>query len=498
MGVASGEPCDRASGLASGLTTDLGSGLVSDTSAWARFGATLGCSTSGLSLSDVRAEMGLLRSVQAMAAARLVQLNQRLQELSRSSGPFVMVDTAREIRTYAGLRGRDARAVGNQTAAVEAAPELGRLLAAGATTAAHVESVGRVVDSVGIDRDAFADRVDEIVEKAATLRIDDFDRFVKSVVRDMQTDDGISRFEQQRRMTRLGAWTDNDGMLSVAGRVDPERGSVFLSAIDRRVEEMFHSGDGDVPLEVAPGVEPNDHRRMLALIDLLTNSGDQPCRCDGAGVTGGGSGRVVGGGGRPARAEVVVHVDLATLRTGLHAQGVCRTNWGADLPPETVRRLACEADLIPVVFDGRSKPVDVGRAKRLATVHQRRMLEAAHLTCAIDGCEVSFGRCTIHHLVPWENGGPTDLDNLVPLCSRHHHAAHEGGWRLRLDAATRRLSVTMPGGERFSGETAHGPDLDSERCEHKQLGAEQVDAWEDAQVEVDVGVEVEGRAGDDP
>ena len=109
---------------------------------------------------------------------------------------------------------------------------------------------------------------------------------------------------------------------------------------------------------------------------------------------------------------------------------------------ETVRRLSCEAEVIPVVLDGRSVPLDVGRAKRLATAHQRRALEAIYETCAIDGCDRAFHMCNVHHIEYWENGGKTDLNNMVPLCTQHHHAAHEGGWKLRLDPMTRRLTVT--------------------------------------------------------
>jgi hypothetical protein len=92
-------------------------------------------------------------------------------------------------------------------------------------------------------------------------------------------------------------------------------------------------------------------------------------------------------------------------------------------------------------IDGRSVPIDVGRSKRLATVHQRRALEAVHPTCAIPDCEVIFDHCNVHHIEYWENGGATDLNNMVPLCSRHHHATHEGGWKLELDPETRELLI---------------------------------------------------------
>jgi hypothetical protein len=93
-------------------------------------------------------------------------------------------------------------------------------------------------------------------------------------------------------------------------------------------------------------------------------------------------------------------------------------------------------------IDGRSVPIDVGRSKRLATVHQRRALEAIYPTCAIPDCEVIFDHCNVHHIDYWENGGSTDLNNMIPLCSRHHHAAHEGGWKLQLNLETRELSIT--------------------------------------------------------
>jgi len=54
-------------------------------------------------------------------------------------------------------------------------------------------------------------------------------------------------------------------------------------------------------------------------------------------------------------------------------------------------------------------------------------------TCAFPGCAVAFNACRIHHVTPWEHGGPTDLDNLLPLCEgEHHYLVHEGGWHLSL------------------------------------------------------------------
>ncbi|HQZ36850.1 MAG TPA: HNH endonuclease signature motif containing protein, partial [Ilumatobacteraceae bacterium] len=51
----------------------------------------------------------------------------------------------------------------------------------------------------------------------------------------------------------------------------------------------------------------------------------------------------------------------------------------------------------------------------------------------------------IHHVHWWRRGGCTDLDNLLPLCSKHHHLVHEGGWALALQP-DRTLIITLPDG----------------------------------------------------
>jgi hypothetical protein len=60
-------------------------------------------------------------------------------------------------------------------------------------------------------------------------------------------------------------------------------------------------------------------------------------------------------------------------------------------------------------------------------------------------CDVQFDHCELHHIIEWENGGPTDLANLIPLCSVHHHRVHDDGWRIHLDTE-RTLRITRPDG----------------------------------------------------
>jgi hypothetical protein len=402
----------------------------------ARFDEALASPVSSLTVHQIREQIRLARSVRAVVDARLIELSRLLTDRATTPGDAWAVDPQRELRTHGGLRPRDLRSLEVQRSGIDAAPQLAPLLAAGVTTGGHVEALGRALSVAGDGCDTLLGHLDSITHRAATMAVDDFDRYVHRLARDAQPDEGLSRFEQQRRSTQMRMWSDRDGMLRCSAAFDPERGAAIAGRLQQQIEAMFHRGDRDIPVEAGPGVDPNDHRRALALHALIVRTGT---------VRAGTGTAPDDAADRPARAEVIVHIDHQTLVDGVHRHGVSRTSHGADIPPDTARRLACGADIIPLVLSGGSVPLDVGRAKRLATVHQRRALEAVHQTCAVEGCATPFAHCTIHHLQPWEAGGATDLANLVPLCTRHHHAAHEGRWTLALDPVTRRLRAAPPG-----------------------------------------------------
>ena len=85
----------------------------------------------------------------------------------------------------------------------------------------------------------------------------------------------------------------------------------------------------------------------------------------------------------------------------------------------------------------------------------RNTLRAMYRTCAYPHCDVTFDRCDIHHVIAWLHHGSTDLDNLLPLCGRHHHLVHEGRWRLTLDKH-RVITIHRPDGTRhFHGTTTN-------------------------------------------
>ncbi|GAB3534653.1 hypothetical protein GCM10027403_10930 [Arthrobacter tecti] len=98
----------------------------------------------------------------------------------------------------------------------------------------------------------------------------------------------------------------------------------------------------------------------------------------------------------------------------------------------TVRKLACDADIIPIVLGGTNEILDLGRTQRLFTVKQRKALHARDKGCAFPSCSMPAHWTEAHHITPWSHGGTTNTDNGVLLCSHHHHLIHQGDWTIEI------------------------------------------------------------------
>ncbi|WP_433782037.1 DUF222 domain-containing protein [Actinomycetospora sp. CA-101289] len=98
----------------------------------------------------------------------------------------------------------------------------------------------------------------------------------------------------------------------------------------------------------------------------------------------------------------------------------------------TVRRWACDAEIIPMVLGSKSEPLDVGRLARTATDAIRRALNIRDGGCAFPGCTRPPRRCHAHHIHHWLDGGDTELHNMVLLCQHHHLVIHHDHWQLEM------------------------------------------------------------------
>jgi hypothetical protein len=105
---------------------------------------------------------------------------------------------------------------------------------------------------------------------------------------------------------------------------------------------------------------------------------------------------------------------------------------GATLSPGVLARLSCDSALRRVLLDQRGAVLHLGRSRRLASRAQRQALAARDGGCAVPGCAVPPEWADVHHVVPWEQGGLTDIDAMVLLCGRHHIALHAGVYQIEM------------------------------------------------------------------
>jgi hypothetical protein len=97
---------------------------------------------------------------------------------------------------------------------------------------------------------------------------------------------------------------------------------------------------------------------------------------------------------------------------------------GLALPDSLRRYLTCDGTLRPIHEVG-GIPVSVGRTHRTVPDRTRVVVEDRDRGCRVPGCDRQRW-LHIHHVVHWEDGGPTDTSNLVAICPRHHRLHHLG------------------------------------------------------------------------
>jgi hypothetical protein len=135
------------------------------------------------------------------------------------------------------------------------------------------------------------------------------------------------------------------------------------------------------------------------------------------------------GGDRP---QVVVTTDYDVLKQEI---GYGTLDNGDRVTPETCRKLACDARLLPVVMSGPSQPLDVARTRRLISRALRKALVIRDRGCAFPGCDRDARWCDGHHVLGWWAGGPTALSNSVLVCPYHHSELHKrDGWTVYIAA----------------------------------------------------------------
>lgn len=249
--------------------------------------------------------------------------------------------------------------------------------------------------------------------------------------------DGEFQAEQDQlheRRCLSQAFADGGGLFEYTMVVDAEAKATIEAAVQGLSAPR--------PADGEPDRRPSGQRRMDALLEVVRRG---VASAEGVATT--------------PKAELFVTVSLDDLVARANAASVFGSGEsGALLGPETARRIACDAAIVPVVLGREGEMLDLGRRFRLFTSAQLRALWLRDGGCTFPDCTVPAAWCDGHHLQHWADGGPTDLANAALLCGRHHTLVHRKGylgelvhssvrWVLTLGSYDHWLAARQPGSE---------------------------------------------------
>ncbi|MGM9471604.1 DUF222 domain-containing protein [Pseudarthrobacter sp. YS3] len=222
-------------------------------------------------------------------------------------------------------------------------------------------------------------------------------------------------------------------------------GACTAGSIDGRIDGDIGGGAGqDGWADPDPGMDLDRRTRSQKQLDGIIGAVKAALRTNALPTT---------GGNRPQILATIHYQDLLpphhsthtttgtstrepTNRTGEPKDGTGNYAFTGPVAANTLRKLACDADIIPALLGTHSEILDLGRKTRLFTTAQRLALTARDQGCTFPNCTIPAPWCEAHHITYWSHNGPTNTNNGALLCSHHHHLIHKEQWTITTHQGT--------------------------------------------------------------
>ncbi len=319
-------------------------------------------------------------------------------------------------------------------------PITGKAVRTGQVSWRHAQVIEQALRQVPAERRDEAET--SLVENARVLDPGELRRVADRLVHCFDSDraDDVAIRKLDRR--GLSVAETMDGMVSVNGLLDPVNGALLLTALNTKLRPIpsgnadhgdGHSGSGAEALRGAGAgdeVRTWPQRRADALGEICSGWLEQVNTVQVAGV-------------RPHLSVIVDHASLASRRDepSLNAIEPAELAWIGPITATEAQMIGCDSTVSRIVTEGASQVIDVGRATRTIPPALRRAVSARDRSCVGPGCHRSPEQCDVHHIIFWEHGGETSLDNTALLCRHHHRLVHLKQWRVVIEPdGTRRLT----------------------------------------------------------
>lgn len=320
-------------------------------------------------------------------------------------------DTADNLTEGTGESRTQARRKARRAELVDHHPIVSHALAGGLISAGHADALSAIPEALS---EALLADLPDLLERAASQSVDQFADTIRrwKERQALRSGDDHHKSRHDQRSFRLRR-DRHIGMSRVGGLLDAETAAKVETLLGRIEQQMLREDQQSAAEDPDFKLRTSSQRRADALariFDLALGAESDGCRA--------------------AEPTVVVTIQLSDLISGLGDGEALR---GGVVSAETARRMACEGGIIPAVLGSSGQVLDLGRRTRLATAAQRLALEARYGGCAVPSCDAPFHWCHAHHIDHWESGGPTDLSNLIPICTRHHRQVHDGRLQIQRD-----------------------------------------------------------------
>ncbi len=219
---------------------------------------------------------------------------------------------------------------------------------------------------------------------------------------------GLNPTEQQHKRRTAKIFDGDNDMVVLHAELDQLAGEKIRTAIDAMTTQMFKQ-------DYRNGNKRSyEQRNADALAHLITHTtsnkhttnpattGNEPCEP------------------LPQQTTIILTANYDTITGQLKAANLIDET---PISIDTIRRLACEANILPAIFNNQKQPLYLGRTRRTHTKTQLHALYKRDKHCT--KCGIRASSCEVHHKQPWEHGGTTNINNLTLLCPTCHHQTHK-------------------------------------------------------------------------
>jgi len=381
-----------------------------------------------------------LMRIEARVNAQLMAATRALDATGLAKASGATSTGAMLAGSFGGDR-RAADALVNQSKDLDAAPATGQALARGQLGTAQAAIIAAAV--AGLPDDTTPEQKqaceDTLIGDAARFTLKDLRNRATRITDQFKPEPEVDQIENQTLEAReKDAWrrsefwmtNDGDGTCRGGFRIPEAQADKLRTAI-----EAISAPRRDHLHDHTPGAESYydrdlDHRHRLGMgfAELCEHLPTD---------------KLPGKGGLSA--TLIVRFDYDTLNRGIKPATL---STGTRISAGQARRMACNAGIIPHVFNGKSLPLDHGHEQRLFTKTQKQALANRDGGCTFPDCDRPPEWCEAHHWrTPWAHGSETTLADGLLICPFHHRTIHDTAWTIRMSPVDGHPEYQPPGSE---------------------------------------------------